>query len=302
MLTVSAFYHFTPLSDPASLRGPLVDLCRSVGVKGTLILAGEGINGTIAGTATGVAVVMAHLRALPGCGGLMAKDSLAAHMPFGRIKVRIKAEIVTMGQPDIDPLAAVGTYVDPVHWNALIAAPDVALIDTRNGYEVGIGTFQGATDPETASFREFPGWWQQNAARFAGKRVAMFCTGGIRCEKATSYLKSQGADQVFHLRGGILKYLEEVPPDQSMWQGQCFVFDQRVSVGHGLQPGGLETCHACRRPLLDGDLTHPAYEPGVCCAQCVDEYSAEDRARFRQRHHQMMLARDRGTRHLGQEY
>lgn len=302
MLTVGTFYHFTQFPDPASLRGPLLDLCRAAGVKGTLILAAEGINGTIAGTAEGVTRVMVHLRALPGCSGLMAKQSHAAEMPFGRIKVRIKAEIVTMGQPDNDPLAAVGTYVDPADWNALIAAPDVAVIDTRNGYEVGIGTFQGATDPETTSFRAFPAWWQQNAARFQGKRVAMFCTGGIRCEKATRYLKSQGVDQVFHLRGGILKYLEEVPQNQSLWQGQCFVFDQRVSVGHGLKPGGLQSCHACGRPLRDAEVTHPAYEAGVCCPQCQGNYSPDDRARFRQRHRQILLAATRGTRHLGQDF
>ena len=301
MITVSALYHFTRFPDPAALLGPLLGLCTAEAVKGTLLLAREGINGTIAGSRVGIHLVMAHLRELPGCAGLTAKESLAEVMPFGRMKVRIKAEIVTMGQPDVDPLASVGHYVDPADWNALISAPDVALIDTRNGYEVGIGTFQGATDPETASFREFPDWWQQNAARFAGKRVAMFCTGGIRCEKATSYLLGQGVDQVFHLKGGILNYLERVPQEQSLWQGQCFVFDQRVSVGHGLQPGHLHSCHACRRPLTDDDRLDPAYEEGAACPHCIGDYAETDRDRFRQRHRQMLLAADRGMRHLGQD-
>ncbi len=299
MITVSALYHFTRFADPAALRGPLLDLCTAEAVKGTLLLAREGINGTIAGSRAGIDLVMAHLRELPGCAGLTAKESLAEVMPFGRMKVRIKAEIVTMGQPDVDPLTSVGHYIDPADWNALISAPDVAVIDTRNGYEVGIGTFQGATDPETASFREFPDWWQQNAARFAGKRVAMFCTGGIRCEKATSYLLEQGVDQVFHLKGGILNYLEQVPEEQSLWQGQCFVFDQRVSVGHGLQPGHLHSCHACRRPLGPSDLSHAAYEEGAACPHCIGDYAEADRDRFRQRHRQMQLAAKRGMRHLG---
>lgn len=301
MITVSALYHFSRFPDPAALRGPLVTLCRDVAVKGTLLLAREGVNGTIAGSRDGVGLVLAHLRVLPGCAGLEAKESLADVMPFGRMKVRIKAEIVTMGQPDVDPLASVGHYVDPSDWNALISAPDVAVIDTRNGYEVGIGTFQGAIEPETQSFREFPDWWKQNAARFDGKRVAMFCTGGIRCEKATSYLIGQGVEQVFHLKGGILNYLEQVPQDQSLWQGQCFVFDQRISVGHGLQPGHLTSCHACRRPLSDGDLLHPAYEQGAACPHCIGEYAEADRDRFRQRHRQIQLAAKRGARHLGRD-
>lgn len=300
MITVSALYHFTRFADPAALRGPLLALCTAEGVKGTLLLAREGVNGTIAGSRQGIDRVMVHLRALPGCSGLQSKESAAQAMPFGRMKVRLKAEIVTMGQPDVDPLASVGHYVDPSDWNALISAPDVAVIDTRNGYEVGIGTFQGAIDPETASFREFPHWWRQNAARFEGKRVAMFCTGGIRCEKATSYLIGQGVDQVCHLKGGILNYLEQVSQEQSLWQGQCFVFDQRVSVGHGLLPGHLHSCHACRRPLSDGDLSHPAYEQGAACPHCIGDYTEADRDRFRQRHRQIHLAAGRGTRHLGQ--
>ena len=229
-LTVAALYHFTRLADPAALRGPLLSLCEAQGVKGTLLLAGEGINGTIAGTRQGIDAVLAHLRALPGCADLVWKESRAETMPFGRMKVRLKREIVTMGQPDVDPTAASGRYIAPEDWNALISAPDVAVIDTRNDYETRIGTFQGAVDPGTASFRDFPAWWQQNAHRFEGKRIAMFCTGGIRCEKSTNYLLGQGVPEVFHLQGGILKYLDEVPEADSLWQGECFVFDQRVSL------------------------------------------------------------------------
>ncbi|MBC7478547.1 MAG: rhodanese-related sulfurtransferase, partial [Pseudorhodobacter sp.] len=219
MLTVAALYHFTRFADPAALRQGLLDLCLAQGVKGSLLLAGEGVNGTIAGTRDGIDAVLAHIRAMPGCATLMHKESQAATMPFGRMKVRLKREIVTMGQPDVDPLAGVGHYVTPADWNALIAAPDVAVIDTRNAYEVQIGSFTGAHDPQTHSFREFPAWWQANKDRFHGKRIAMFCTGGIRCEKSTNYLLGQGVQDVYHLQGGILKYLEQVPAAESLWQG-----------------------------------------------------------------------------------
>ena len=293
MLTIAALYHFTRFADPQALRAPLLALCEASGVKGTLLLAEEGVNGTIAGPTEGIAAVIAHIRALSGCAGLTWKESHAETPPFGRMKVRLKREIVTMGQPDVDPVAGTGRYVEPADWNALISAPDVAVIDTRNGYEVAIGTFQGATDPETRSFRDFPGWWQANAERFQGKRIAMFCTGGIRCEKSTNYLMGQGVAEVFHLKGGILNYLAQIPQAASLWQGQCFVFDQRVSVGHRLQPGGLATCHACRRPLTDADRAHLAYEPGASCPHCQGEYSASDRERFRERHRQMALATTR---------
>lgn len=299
MLTVAALYHFTRFPDPAALRPALLEICLAHGVKGSLLLAGEGINGTIAGTADGIAAVLAHVRALPGCAGLEWKESHATTMPFGRMKVRLKREIVTMGQPDVDPRARVGHYVAPHDWNALISAPDVAVIDTRNDYEVAIGTFSGAVDPGTHAFREFPQWWKENRERFHNKRIAMFCTGGIRCEKSTNYLLGQGVAEVFHLQGGILKYLEEVPPEQSLWQGECFVFDERVSVGHGLVPGGLTSCRACRRPLTEADRTSPDYEEGVCCPHCAHEYSAQDRVRFRERQRQMVLAAARGDRHLG---
>ena len=299
MLTIAALYHFTRFPDPAALRGPLLDLCSAEGVKGSLLLATEGINGTIAGPRAGIDAVLSHIRGLPGCADLEWKESQSPTMPFGRMKVRLKREIVTMGVPDVDPKARVGHYVAPKDWNDLIQQPDVAVIDTRNDYEVAIGTFAGAVDPATRSFRDFPKWWEENRDRFHNKRIAMFCTGGIRCEKSTNYLLSQGVKDVFHLKGGILKYLEDVPQDQSLWQGECYVFDGRVSVGHGLVPGANESCGACRRPVTPEGRQHPAYEKGVCCAACVDEYTPADRSRFRERQRQMDLAAARGESHLG---
>lgn len=299
MFTIAALYHFARFDDPAALRGPLLSLCRAQGVSGTILLASEGVNGTIAGTAPAIKLVLDNIRALPGCAGLAHKQSHATEQPFNRMKVRLKREIVTMGQPNVDPLAAVGHYVAAADWNALISAPDVAVIDTRNDYEVAIGTFAGAVDPQTKSFGEFPAWWAANKDNFAGKRIAMFCTGGIRCEKSTNYLLGQGVPEVFHLQGGILKYLEDVPQDQSLWQGECFVFDGRVSVGHGLTQGPHELCHACRRPLTPAGQIHPDYEAGVACHQCKSETSDADKARFRERQKQIALARARGTQHLG---
>ncbi len=299
MLIVAALYKFTSFPDPAALRGPLLSLCEAQGVKGTVLLAGEGINGTIAGTRAGIDAVLAHIRALPGCADLEWKESTAEAMPFGRMKVRLKREIVTMGVPGTDPRAIVGTYVEPTEWNDLISAPDVAVIDTRNDYEVAIGTFRGAVDPSTESFRDFPAWWDANKDRFHNKRIAMFCTGGIRCEKSTAFLKAQGVDEVYHLKGGILKYLEEVPEDQSLWDGGCFVFDERVAVGHGLETLPHELCRACRRPILPEDRLRPEYEEGVQCHLCVGEYSEEDRARFRERQRQIKLAEARGEAHVG---
>jgi UPF0176 protein len=299
MVIIAALYHFTRFADPAALRAPLLDLARVQGVKGSLLLAPEGINGTIAGPRAGIEAMLAHIRALPGCAGLDWKESTADTMPFGRMKVRLKREIVTMGQPDVDPRARVGHYIAPQDWNALITAPDVAVIDTRNDYEVAIGTFAGAVDPGTRSFGEFPDWWRANAHRFHNKRIAMFCTGGIRCEKSTNWLLGQGVDQVYHLQGGILKYLEEVPAAESLWHGECFVFDQRVSVGHGLVPGDTAMCHACRRPVTPEDRRHPDYEEGVSCPACIGEYDDARRARFRERMRQVRLAAARGAVHLG---
>ena len=299
MPVIAALYHFTRFDDPAGLRGPLLDLCLKEGVKGSLLLASEGVNGTIAGPRDGIDTVLVHLRALPGCAGLEWKESHAGDMPFGRMKVKLKREIVTMGVPGVDPRASVGHYVAPQDWNALISTPDVAVIDTRNDYEVSLGTFRGAVDPGTRSFRDFPAWWEANRERFHNKRIAMFCTGGIRCEKSTNYLLSQGVSDVFHLKGGILKYLEDMPQADSLWQGECYVFDARVSVGHGLVPGENSSCGACRRPVTPEGRMHPDYEEGVCCPVCVNDYSETDRARFRERQRQMKLAEARGERHLG---
>ncbi|UWQ18963.1 rhodanese-related sulfurtransferase [Jannaschia sp. M317] len=299
MVTIAAFYRFARFADPSALRPALLSLTQSEGLRGSILLAPEGVNGTVAGPAEGIDRLLAHLRALPDCDGLEAKISHADEMPFGKMKVRLKREIVTMGQPEVDPLGGVGRYVPPADWNAVVADPDTVVIDTRNDYEVAIGSFAGAIDPKTEAFGDFPAWWQENAPRFAGKRVAMFCTGGIRCEKSTAYLRQQGVDDVVHLQGGILKYLEDVAPEDSLWQGGCFVFDDRVSVGHGLQPDGHLLCHACRRPLKPNETEHPAYEAGVQCHQCVTQFSEADRNRFRERVRQIELARTRGDRHLG---
>lgn len=298
MYTIAALYHFTRFDNPAAIQGPLLALCEAERISGSLLLAHEGINGTIAGPRAGIDAVIAHIRALPGCDDLDWKESTAASQPFRRLKVRLKKEIVTMGQPDVDPLAKVGHYVGPADWNDLIQSSDVAVIDTRNDYEVAIGTFQGAINPRTESFRDFPAWWEQNKHRFAGRRIAMFCTGGIRCEKSTNYLLGQGVEDVYHLKGGILKYLEEVAPEDSKWNGECFVFDGRVSVGHGLREGPHLLCHACRRPILPEDTQRPEYEQGVACHLCAAETKEADKDRFRERQKQMALAEARGTRHI----
>lgn len=232
--TVAALYHFASFTDHAALRQPLLDLCLEQGVKGTLLLAAEGVNGTIAGSEAGIAAVVDHIRALPGCDGLEVKYSTAKDMPFQRTKVRLKKEIVTMKVDGLDPAKHAGHYVQPQDWNAFIDDPDTVVIDTRNDFEVDYGTFEGAIDPKTRSFGEFPQWWDEHAEEFAGKRIAMFCTGGIRCEKSTAFLRAKGVEDVYHLKGGILNYLEKVPEDDTRWQGGCFVFDERVSIGHGL--------------------------------------------------------------------
>jgi UPF0176 protein len=252
-ITVAALYRFARFDDPAAPKGPLLALCTAEEVKGTLLLAREGINGTIAGSAEGIASVLDYICTLPGCADLDVKFSTALAMPFGRMKVRIKREIVTMGEPGIDPAASAGTYVTPQDWNALIADPDTIVIDTRNTYEVAIGTFPGAINPETCSFREFPGWFRRERERLLGTgrapKVAMFCTGGIRCEKSTAFLKAEGVEEVYHLQGGILRYLEQVPPAQSLWQGECFVFDERVALGPELTLGTSAPCRACGRAV-----------------------------------------------------
>ena len=301
MMQVAALYQFTPFPDPEALRGPLLAACEAHGIKGTLLLAREGINGTIAGTDNALASVLGHIRALPGCADLDVKYSVAPEMPFHRMKVRVKREIVTMGEPDIDPTLAVGHYVDPHDWNALIADPDTVLIDTRNDYEVAVGTFAGAVDPQTPSFRDFPAWFRAHRDELLDgkKKVAMFCTGGIRCEKSTSFLRAEGVEEVYHLKGGILKYLEHIPETQSLWQGECFVFDKRVTVRHGLEPGSYALCRACRRPLDAAALAHPDYEDGVSCPACIDERTPEQRAGYAERQRQEALAKARGEVHVG---
>jgi UPF0176 protein len=298
MLTVAALYHFAKIPDPTAWRAPLLAACQSAGVKGSLLLASEGINGTVAGSRDGIDIILNHLRAIPGFAALEHKESPAQTQPFGRMKVKLKREIVTMGQPNVDPVARVGSYVAAQDWNDLIASPDVALIDTRNDYEVGIGTFAGAIDPDIRTFRDFPAWWEAHKDAYRGKRIAMFCTGGIRCEKSTNYLLGQGVNEVFHLKGGILKYLEDVPAEQSKWNGECYVFDGRVSVGHGLMRGDYDSCHACRRPISAADKQRPEYERGAQCHQCVGEYSDFDRTRFRERQRQLDLATARGEAHF----
>ena len=300
---VAALYKFTPMPDFAARRQPLLEICRETGVSGTLLLASEGINGTIAGSRSGIDATIEHIRRIPGCADLELKESSARENPFFRMKVRLKDEIVTMGVPGLDPNQHAGTYVEPEAWNELIADPDVVLIDTRNAYEVGIGTFKGAIDPETATFREFPDWFrdQENLSPEAlrGKKVAMFCTGGIRCEKATAFVRQQGIDEVFHLKGGILKYLERVPAEESLWEGECFVFDQRVSITHGLELGSYDICHACRMPLDGQDRASAFYVPGVSCPKCHDTIDRARRQRFEERQRQMDLAKQRGEIHIG---
>ncbi|MBD0864736.1 MAG: rhodanese-related sulfurtransferase [Rhodobacteraceae bacterium] len=298
MYTIASLYYFIRFAEPTALKLPLAQICCANGVKGTLLLAPEGINGTIAGLRYGINKVIAHIRALPGCEDVEWKEATSAQPPFGKMKVRLKKEIVTMGRPDVNPRAIVGRYVEPKDWNDLIRQPDVVVIDTRNHYEVATGTFDGAIDPGTKSFGEFPIWWEDNKHRFHNKKIAMFCTGGIRCEKSTSFLIGQGVEDVYHLKGGILRYLEEMPEEDSTWSGDCFVFDNRVSVGHGLREGRHTLCPGCRRPILPQDRARPEYEEGVSCHQCIDETSESSKARFRERQHQIRLACARGETHL----
>ncbi len=306
---IAALYRFARIAvgsdEITALRDKLARLCAARGVKGTLLLAREGINGTIAGSDEAIAEVLDELRRLPGCADLEAKFSRAGTIPFHRMKVRVKREIVTMGQPDIDPLAGVGSYVAPQDWNALIAAPGTIVIDTRNDYEVAVGSFAGAINPNTPTFRDFPAWFRAERTRLLGNgsppRIAMFCTGGIRCEKSTAFLKAEGLDEVYHLQGGILKYLATVPAADSLWQGECFVFDSRVSVTHGLERGTLGLCHACRRPTDAADRLSPLYEEGVSCPACHAQRSDTQRNGYRERQRQERLAATRGQMHIGSQ-
>ncbi len=298
-IVVSAMYLFVVLDDFAQLREPLLELMHDNDIKGTVLLAREGINGTVAGPRKGIDRLLGWLKQDPRLAKLSHKESFDDNVPFLRAKVKLKKEIVTMGQPDIDPNHIVGTYVKPADWNGLIADPEVTLIDTRNDYEVQIGSFKNAVNPRTTSFREFPDFVEQSLDPARHKKVAMFCTGGIRCEKSTAYLKQQGFEEVYHLEGGILKYLEEVPEAESSWEGECFVFDNRVSVNHKLQAGSYQQCNACRMPITGQDLESPHYQPGVSCPHCHDKTSDVQRQRFAQREKQMQLARTRGMTHLG---
>jgi len=298
---VAALYKFVAFADFADRRAALLRVCVQNQVFGTLLLADEGINGTICGKRAGIDMVLAHIRALPGFAGLEHKESLAPNNPFLRMKVRLKKEIVTLGVPGVSPTKKVGRYVKPEDWNALISREDVVLIDTRNNYEVEIGTFKGAIDPKTTNFREFPAWLRAQTNLHNRPKLAMFCTGGIRCEKSTSLALEEGFDEVYHLDGGILKYLETVPEQDSLWEGECFVFDQRVSVGHDLKPGSYDLCHACRFPITEADQQSPLFKLGIACPKCAGTHSKAQKARFSERQKQMQLAKIRGTQHLGQE-
>lgn len=300
-VVVCALYKFTALEDYERLREPLLALMNEQGVRGTLLLAHEGINGTIAGSRTGVDAIKAWLAADARFHGVDFKESVVDIQPFKRTKVKLKKEIVTMGVETIDPRRTVGTYIDPKDWNSLISDPEVLLIDTRNQYEVEVGTFRNAVNPATETFREFPEYVDKHLDPSRHRKVAMFCTGGIRCEKSTAFLKEKGFDEVYHLKGGILKYLEDVPQEESLWEGECFVFDDRVTVNHKLERGGYDQCHACRRPITEADKQRAEYEQGVSCHQCIDELTPEQKARFAEREKQIRLAEARGETHVGGE-
>ncbi|ADY25489.1 UPF0176 protein yceA [Deinococcus proteolyticus MRP] len=278
---VAALYQFRTLEDPAAVRDRLKAECSRLGLCGTLIVAPEGINGTVAGSRAAITALHALLLDL-GFTDMEYKESQAPAQPFKRMKVRLKKEIVTLGV-EVRPRDLVGHYLNPEQWNALLDDPDVVLIDTRNRYEYQAGTFRGALDPQTDSFREFPAWLQQHRAELEGKKVAMFCTGGIRCEKSTSLLLQEGFSEVYHLEGGILRYLEEMPQERSRWQGECFVFDERVTVGHGLQPGQAEMCWSCGWPLGDAERADPRFERGVSCPHCAEQTTEAQKAAFRER-------------------
>ena len=297
---VAALYKFVRLPDFETLRSPLHKVMTDNEVRGTVLLAAEGVNGTIAGTREGVDAVLDFLRADPRINTLTAKESYTQENPFYRSKVKLKKEIVTMGVEDIDPNDIVGTYVKPEDWNALIADPDVLLVDTRNDYEVQIGSFKNALNPKTESFREFPEFAKQNLDPSKHKKVAMFCTGGIRCEKSTAFMKQQGFKEVYHLEGGILKYLEEVPQENSLWEGECFVFDNRVTVNHQLEKGSYDQCHACRMPITELDMASEQYQRGISCPHCYDEHNEEQRSRYAERERQVQLAKARGESHIGE--
>lgn len=284
---IAAFYKFVTLANYSERRQPLLNICQQHQIKGTILLAAEGINATISGTRSSIDAILAYLKADPCFTDLEHKESIAETSPFDRLKVRLKQEIVTFGIPTTNPTETVGTYVKPQDWDRLIADPDVLVIDTRNRYEVEIGTFKGAIDPQTDSFTEFPEYVANHLDPGRHEQVALFCTGGIRCEKATSYLLNQGFERVYHLEGGILKYLEEIPATDSHWEGECFVFDDRVAITHGLEPGTHQLCWGCGNPISQADLTHPHYEPGICCHRCYQTITPEQRASRTERWRQL---------------
>ena len=298
-ITICALYKFVRLENYLTLRDPLLATMNNLDVRGTLLLAAEGINGTIAGSQSAIEQVLAFLALHEGLENISHKESYADESPFHRTKVKLKKEIVTMGVEGIDPNQVVGTYVKPKEWNALISDPEVLLVDTRNDYEVEIGTFEGALNPDTETFREFPQYVKENLNKEKHKKVAMFCTGGIRCEKSTAYLKEQGFEEVYHLEGGILKYLEEVPSTDTKWQGECFVFDGRVAVNHDLEQGQYDQCFACRFPLTEEEKQSEHYVKGVSCHRCYDKVSEKQRNRFAERERQIALAEKRGENHIG---
>ena len=301
MHAICALYKFTRLDDFETIQLPLKGFLDSLSVKGTLLLAREGINGTISGNQASLEKVLEYLQSDSRFLGLEYKFSYSTKTPFKRLKVKLKKEIVTMGLSEIDPTHSVGTYVKPKDWNKLINDPDVVLIDTRNNYEYEIGSFKGAVNPKTETFREFPNFTKNSLENYRNKKIAMFCTGGIRCEKSTAYLKSQGYKDVFHLQGGILKYLEEVNEDESLWEGECFVFDDRVAVKHNLEQGQYDQCHACRFPITKEDTMHPHYEKGASCPRCFGTKNSNQMSRYREREKQVQLAKKRGEEHIGDD-
>ena len=301
MLTICALYKFTRLDDFEEIQGPLKIFLESLNIRGTLLLAKEGVNGTIAGDNDSIMKSLDYLQKDERLVGLEYKFSYSEKPPFKRLKVKLKKEIVTLGVSDIDPIFSSGTYVKPADWNELINDPDVVLIDTRNNYEFEIGSFKGSINPNTETFREFPAYTKNNLEKYRDKKIAMFCTGGIRCEKSTAYLKSKGFENVFHLQGGILKYLEEVKEDESLWEGECFVFDDRVAVKHNLELGKYDQCHACRFPITDEDKEHPHYEKGASCPRCYGTKNSSQVSRYREREKQVQLAKSRGESHIGDD-
>ncbi|WP_428087288.1 rhodanese-related sulfurtransferase [Candidatus Thioglobus sp.] len=299
MFTVCALYQFVRLDDFEKFKDPLYNLMADLKIKGTILLALEGLNGTVSGAQDSIDALLKFLAKDGHFDHLEIKFSYSESLPFKRLKVKLKKEIVTLGVPNIDPKESVGTYVSPQDWNALISDPEVILIDTRNNYEYEIGSFKGAINPNTENFREFPEYTKNNLEQYKSKKVAMFCTGGIRCEKSTAYLKTQGFDEVYHLHGGVLKYLEQTAEKDSLWEGECFVFDERVAVKHNLEQGQYDQCHACRYPITDEDKEHKHYEKGVSCPRCHGSKNEDQISRYRERQKQMQLASKRGEHHIG---